>query len=393
MNIIYLGSFRFPNQDAGAIRVLGVSKILRALGHNVFIISWGGAPRKVDNKDGLFFFEGFEYINTNELRQSSLSLSKKIIMYWKRGEKTLEILKQRKPDIIIAYNTNALFNKKCIRYSKTNNIKIISDITEWFAPKELGGVLSINFWLNEWNMRYIQKKIKNKIVISSYLANYYQSHTLIIPTLLDLNNRNMETDFWDLHYKNDDIINFIYAGSPSKKDLLSIIIKAFIKVSEKQKNIRFLILGIKDCEHVELLDRESKEWINRDKINRISFLGKVPYEVVSSYYQKSDFSVIIREKNRKNMAGFPTKASESLSYGCPILFNETSDLCIYLKDGINAIQVKKESVESVEEGLYRIISLTKEERIQMKKHAYYSAKKLDYRLFINNTDKWLKLLK
>ncbi len=68
MRIIYLGSFRLPNYDAAAARVLNIAHALREARHEVSFISWGGAVRNNDRgNDDIFRVDGFPYIVTNEL--------------------------------------------------------------------------------------------------------------------------------------------------------------------------------------------------------------------------------------------------------------------------------------------------------------------------------------
>lgn len=394
MVILYLGAFRFPAQDAGAIRVYNNAKIFRQLGHRVYFYSWGGEGQKTDLQiDGKYYYDGFEYWNTAELRSGKVNLLRKVLWFFNRGKKTMKLLSNSPtPDIVIAYNTTALFNQKCLRFCVKNNIKFISDLTEWYDVNEMGGYFSFTYWLNEWNMKHFQKRVSNKIVISSFLAKYYKSNNIVIPSLTDIRIISpFKKDIYEGELK-DGYVKIIYAGTPTKKDKLATMIKAFINVWSQNNNIVFHILGVDNFEQVEDLDMDSKKWLKNNCGKDIFFKGKIPHEMVPFYYQQSDCSMVIRKKNRKNMAGFPTKAAESLASGCPVLFNDTSDLSLYLKDGINAIQIENDATQSVEKGLIRLLSLTKEERIDLKKRAYTSAEKLDYRSFISRVDNWLHAL-
>lgn len=93
------------------------------------------------------------------------------------------------------------------------------------------------------------------------------------------------------------------------------------------------------------------------------FCGIVPQVDVPYYYHDSDFSVIIREPTRKNMAGFPTKLAESMMAGCPVLLNSTSDISKFVHSGSNGFLIKNWSVIEFENVLSKIVTLTKEEKI------------------------------
>ena len=47
------------------------------------------------------------------------------------------------------------------------------------------------------------------------------------------------------------------------------------------------------------------------------------------------------------MAGFPTKFSESISCGVPVITTKTSDLCNYLQEGINGFWLEEDIEESI----------------------------------------------
>ena len=79
MKIIYLGAFRFPKQDAAAARVLSNAKILRDLGHQISFISWGGESFEIDRtSNNEYKHDGFNYINTHEIRNTKGNLLYKI---------------------------------------------------------------------------------------------------------------------------------------------------------------------------------------------------------------------------------------------------------------------------------------------------------------------------
>ena len=113
MNILYVGSFRMPNKDAAAARVLNNARAMKELGHSVTFLSWGGEYRDIDLcDDGIYRIEGMEYIITYELDVIG-SLANRIKSVIHRGDKSMKIIKstQRKLDLIILYNAD----KNCER--------------------------------------------------------------------------------------------------------------------------------------------------------------------------------------------------------------------------------------------------------------------------------------
>ena len=381
--IIYTGTFRFPNGDAAAPRVLNNAKLLRELGYKVIFVSWGGNPRKEDkDENGFYHYEGFEYINTYELDIKN-NIFARIKNYIFRGKQALKYivsnLVNKNIYAIAIYNTPIYFTLKIKQLCKKLKINLISDITEWYAPNELhGGLLAPPYWLNEINMRLVQKTIKNKILISSFLYQYYKSsNNIILPPLIDSNGK--KWDKTEALVPSFDGIRLIYAGNPAKKDLLEVIFQSVLKSIEDGLKIQFIIVGVsKD---------QISHYSNFQKIlsfpENLIICGKVPQEIVPAYYHSADFSVILRKPNRKNSAGFPTKLVESMMAGCPVITNNTSDISDYIKDGYNGYLISNASAKELQKLLIHVSKLSRRELDQMKIRAKETAKeKFDYSNYI-----------
>ena len=127
--------------------------------------------------------------------------------------------------------------------------------------------------------------------------------------------------------------------------------------------------------------------------SNIIFLGRIDQEKIPALYGEADFMVLLREDNRKSEAGFPTKFTESMMSGTPVICNLTSDLGEYLIDGYNGFVVENDSLESCLEVLKaKVLNLSLEKIKKMKYNARETGiRKLDYRnyteklnYFINN---------
>ena len=79
--------------------------------------------------------------------------------------------------------------------------------------------------------------------------------------------------------------------------------------------------------------------------------------------ETADFNILLRNNDYRNVkAGFSTKVVEGVSYSTPFIMNLTSDLGQYFKDGVDCIEVKEFSPESLKDAVQRALSLTEEER-------------------------------
>lgn len=373
--IIYVGPFRFPAGDAAAARVLNNAKALREIGYEVIFVSWGGSKKEVCSTENHFYYQGFKYIYTGEIRNSKTNIIKRVYNHLFAGKKSIKALHKLNPtkiEAIIAYNPPFYFSLKLITFCRTRGIKLISDLTEWYSNHELhGGKYGLPAKLNQYNMTRLQFKIHNKILISSFFMNYYKdSHNILIPPLFDIGEDkwqkkttkipNIITSFQG--------IKLIFAGNPSHKELLDVMLEGTMLAIESGISIQFILVGL----HIN--DMHGHKLYEKIKAypSHFVFIGRIPQEEVPAYYQEADFSVIIRENTRKSMAGFPTKIVESMACGIPVITNNTSDIGNFIKDNYNGFILAKPNIEELFKVLKRISILTKEEISVMRKQTFQS---------------------
>ena len=392
MKILYIGCFRLPCYDAAASRVLNIARALRAGGHEVSFISWGGAVRSEDiGNDGVYRVDGFPYMVTNELTKQGMSSTEKLWNWINRGRLSKKILSEwiDPIDVIITYN-----NSLCswlVSFCKKKNIKLVNDITEWYDYHEL----KPTDWLGyAYDMHCLQKRVKNKIVISSYLDRFYSmTHNIVIPATCDATEAKWHqlSDIVKSKVGEYDGITLVYAGTPARKDAVHYVINAVNTLANEGAKIRFLIVGITKEQYIE----KYKDLLKGLDLNdAIKFLGRVSQDEVPSYYALSDFMVLLREQNRKSNAGFPTKFSESFISGTPVIANISSDLGNYLKDGETGFVVPEPSEEAIYQILKEkvlLLSITEIERIRC--NVREVAKKLDYHSYIGTLHEFFTNLK
>lgn len=381
MNILYIGSFRLPCYDAAASRVLNIARALRAGGHKVSFISWGGFERDVDRgNDGVFRVDGFMYMVTNELTRQGMSSFEKIRNRINRGRLSKKIISEWKEpiDAIITYN-----NSLCswlIPFCRKRGIKLINDITEWYDYNEL----KPTDWLGyAYDMHCVQKRVKNKIVISSYLDRFYSTtHNIVIPATCDASEVKWHqlSDLVKSKVDAFDGITLIYAGNPARKDAVHYVINAVHALANEGAKIRFLIIGITKEQYVE----RYMNLLKGKKLNdAIKFLGRVSQDEVPSYYALSDFMVLLREQTRKSNAGFPTKFAESFISGTPVIANLTSDLGKYLRDGYTGFVVEEPGEEAIYQVLKeKVMRLSRDEISGIKQNVMKSAKPFDFHDYV-----------
>lgn len=383
MRIMYIGAFRLPNYDAAAARVLNIARSLRLSGHEIEFISWGGSQRPEDlNEDGLYMVDGFPYIVTNELGLKGSVLSK-ALGWITRGGKTKSILKQNiaQYDAIITYNCSIV--GWLLSFCKKNKKFLICDLTEWYDNNEQRLVEKPGYY---FSMNYIQPRIKNKIVISSYLDKYfYKTHNVVIPAMCDAS----EPKWCSVPNRIEEYegVTLIYAGNPARKDAVHYVIRAVQRLGKEGEKIRFLILGITKEDYIN----KYRNLLPTEEIcDNVLFLGRVSQNEIPSYYAGADFMVLLREQTRKNNAGFPTKFAESMISGTPVIANLTSDLNKYLIDEKTGFVVN----EPCENSIYcvlkeKVLAMDKQSIEQMKNNVKELSSQFDYHTYAKSLKEFI----
>ena len=175
---------------------------------------------------------------------------------------------------------------------------------------------------------------------------------------------------------------FLYAGSPGGKDPLNTMIDGFRLLPEADKSrVEFWILG------VDWLWLKKKYGYSNSECKEMTYyikpFGCVSRDEVIDRLCTVDFTILIRpEELRYTKAGFPTKVTESLAYGTPVITNLTSDLGKYIKDGINGFVVKEGTGKELKLIIERVINA--ERSIKINKDARRLAEEeLDYRKYVD----------
>ena len=347
--IIYIGGFEMPDKNAAAHRVLNNAKIFRELGFHVVFC---GVDRDItENAKDVSQIDFFDNIpaayprSTTEWARQQVDFS--------HIKRTLELYDNVK--YVVAYNMHALPLFKLQRYAKKKNISIIADVTEWYEYRFSLKPQKFIRWLDtNIVMRCLTKRVKGLIAISSYLKNYYQKsvkNVIVVPPLVDVSERIWHPEC----VEKLNCIEFVYSGVPAlndKKDKIGLIVRCFDKLPEEKK-FMFTIIGITERQFLEM-NPDLASML--DKLQgKIRFCGRVSHAESISALKRADYTFIIRNHGRKNMAGFPTKFVEAVSVGIGVIANKFSDIDKFFPMN-NSILINDSSGEGVVSALKKCIN-------------------------------------
>lgn len=354
--ILIVSEYKYPNGDAGSVRLHNFALALREIGHNSFVIGNGEQTNSINAVDEI------EYISMRckHRHWGYMTFAMRTLLNINkcRKFKGIEciIVSHPRLDLLI------LLKLYCCFF----NLKLIIDVVEWFSPFQFKhGKLSYKYIANNIVNSYLIGRKERVIAISCYLQNYFSSkgiRTVRIPIIIK------QPDLID-NNKNFDKIIFTYAGQLGKKDYLWLMLKAFSAIKTKtHRPFEFRILGATLGQVMTLCDEYG---INYSEIKDIvSAEGRVSRERVLSVYKLSHYTFLLRNnEERYAKAGFPTKVIESLTYGIPPVLNLSSDLSLYLINGKNCVIADNLDIETLTHVLIKAIDINEDQYNLLAKNA------------------------
>lgn len=330
MEILYFGGFELPDKNAAAHRALNNAKALRGKGYKVILCGVSKEPQASTlERENI---QGFEAYHIQYPRTAGEWLKRLTNISY------LQTILKEHPDVrlIIAYNAYSFMLSRLNCAAHAQGIKVIADCTEWYEdrfslkPREF-----IQFINSNYLMKHVNRRLDGLFVTSTFLASYYKGMQILrLPPLVDTSE-----DIWtaEVDEPREEPTKIIYTGIPGPdKDKLKTIIHA-IAVSSR-RDLEFEVVGMTQEEYLE----QNPKGLEDIKVlhKRISFSGRLPHDETIKKLRCSDVAIIIRDKTRKNQAGFPTKFVEAYTAGIQIIANDFSDVKDYASDRVRIIQTE-----------------------------------------------------
>ena len=351
--IIFGDTFTFPDGNAATNRVYTFAKGFIENGITAHVICFeNGYPDINDGiADGIKYFHPF-----NQTKRSEYF----IVRRWQKLRKycnTFKLIRDlNKAEKIIGINlwTNRLiiqlFMYFLARYFK---IKIIHEHSEHplrnyqgsFLRKTTGEIRS-----------YLGTKLCDGIYcISQYLIDFYrtrgvaQKKLLLVPSTVDTGRfKNAYNPPLSFHY-------ILYCGSLTiVKDGVHILIESFSKIAANHPEIHLVLIGKGDLPEEELVIRNLVKGLEIH--HRIHLLGQLSRTEIPAYLCNAKILALARPKSLVADAGFPSKLTEYLSTGNPIVVTRVGEIPLFLKDQENAFLCDSDSIQAFADSLEFVLS-------------------------------------
>ena len=363
--IIYTGNFELPDKNAAAHRVMNNGKIFKDLGYRVVYL---GTVRD-ESFEGVRQFDYCEDIFEEAYPTGTKQWVNHIF-----DTTNIQRVAANFTDtcLVIAYNVPFATYKALKNAFVNKHIKVAYDCTEWNDYAEGNIVKRLYKKYDEKQIRTKLSRICNDIIVISKLMEkqYGNRNLLKLPPLVDL-----KDSIWQQEREvHEGVFEFCFAGTTSNKESLNKIVECFGKLDNS--GLRLRIIGQTKEEYLAVYPQH-EELLENDC--RIVFGGYVSHEEAVKQVLSCDCYIFIREKTRRNDAGFPTKFAEAFTCGVPIISTNVSDIKAFADDGV--ILIDDTGEEAILSAMKQAIYNGSKER---------SVKNtFDYSNYLNETKQWL----
>lgn len=369
----YLGNFSFPDGNAAGKRVYGNTSLLSELGYEVTIIDCDeklnldgrvvmgyqcySLPYPQKNIDWLKFNTHFRLVTSILDRTENLEL---VVIY---------------SNIVIS-----LFNLLLIRYCKDKGIKVVADVVDWLSVQTQSRLYNFAKQADDQFQKSVTNvKCDGVICISEYFQNYYSDRgvpTIVLPTL-----HKGDENKGSLDFELSQPMVLMYAGKPfrddmepgdvsSLKDRVDIILTHLAELKCEGCVFEFHVFGFTENELLAVLPR-LEDVVGRLE-EQVVFHGQVSNAEILEWYKVASFSVLIRDKKRETIAGFPAKVAESVSHGTPVFVTDVGDVMRYICDRKTGFCAPSEDLEKQKAIMRIALSLTVDEVAEMRNNCINS---------------------
>jgi glycosyltransferase involved in cell wall biosynthesis len=395
--IIYIGDFKFQLENAESQLVLGNSKILRDLGYQVVFIGntnvSNGYKSLSQSKTSVDGFDLYEVLFSKHPKEML-----KIIDIHRQIVQVISSYNFSSVDAVIFYGTPSLAwqIKLLSKWCKKRGIATIANCVDLSSLKHGKFYERIIKIIDRyWRYHIFKYEMDGIIAVSNYIANYFEKgkkkSITIIPPLKD----QLTIEKPILNY--DGTIQLLYAGIPfptdgrvvgesGYKDRLDILIDVLCNIRDNVAPFQLNIYGLSKEQYLRVV--YGQEELLKKNNDIIRFFGRVKHSDVLLAERTSDFSLLIRTRNRMTMAGFSTKLVESISCGVPIITTDTSDYRTYVKENEHGYFINVMNMEEAKIKLSKILSMDRQQLNSMKLNCYES-NLFDYRRYKNKMQNFI----
>ena len=281
---------------------------------------------------------------------------------------------------IICYNYPAIAQLRLHSFAKACGGRGLADVTEWYQrlhPQSIKAIVKNAD--TGFRMKFANFRMDGLITTSRFLTQFYRrkfKDIVELPTLIDI--------------KENPQVSVSPNGSPKRlffagaiedkrvvakevgglKDRLNWVIELLRDAHALGANFHFDIYGVEKTAYIDFFP-EHRE-ILESMTDHVTFHGRKPHAYLLKRLMQSDFSIFMRPDMITTNAGFPTKFSESITCGTPVIVNAFDCLVPFLDDRRNSIVVDRSDPKGSAQKVVDALALPSSEVMDMKLHCLAS---------------------
>ncbi len=190
--------------------------------------------------------------------------------------------------------------------------------------------------------------------ISHYLVDYYKSigikpHKLfLVPSTVDPE-RFMRTGEKPLPFP---YIGY-FGGLTFERDNVDLLIQSFSMISKNYPGLHLVLGGFCSDSEKKQIEAMINELQLSDKIRLLKYLSR---EEIVNYILHSEVLVMVRKDDMKAHASFPSKLTEYLASGRPVISVNVGEIPDYMIDGTNTFLVEPGNREELADKLDYVLT-------------------------------------
>jgi glycosyltransferase involved in cell wall biosynthesis len=350
--IIFGDLFTFPDGQAATNRVYTYAKGFKENGINVHVVIFSSAYNEVHNGQ----VDGISYYHPFEQKKRSNSFFMRSLKKLKKYVKTYRLLKKiNKEDKIIAINswTNLLSTHLTVWIlSKLLGTKLITECSEHPLKDFQGGAVNRKIGLAKF---FIESRLCDGILcISRFIVDYHKKKGVnerklfLLPSTVDPSRFIQQGE----RPVNERYVGY-FGSLTFVRDSVDVLIKAFADVRKKHPDV-YLVLGGFCTDEVR---KQIVDLINELKISdRVKLVEYLTRQEILRYITHADVLVMVRSLDLESSASYPSKLTEFLATGKPVLSVNVGEISDFLTDGENAFLVEPGNPPAITDKLNQILN-------------------------------------
>ena len=370
-----------PSKGGMETSVINLSKGLEKAGHEVFIFA-PEYPNYKDKERNIFRYKSIRFNYGGYFYVIPVPF----------GSKMKEIVKELKLDILHSHQPYSL-GSEAMKFSKELDIPLV--FTYHIKYEDYSHYIPLV--PNSISKKYIRKvtvgysnKCDAVISPSTAIKKLLEDHGIkapvkIIPSGINIDNFANDTGkkkkIREKYQIKQDEIVLITACRLTKEKNLEFLVNSFAKIAQKEKNVKFMIVG--DGAVKKDLEKMAEEFGIKD---RIIFTGLVDRTSIVSLYQASDIFVFASLTETQGLV-----AVEAMAAGNPVVAVRASGIEDIVKDGEDG-SLTSVSEEEFSKSVLKIIR-DNDLRLKMSANAKTNSRKFEIAPWVDKVVELYKSLR